>query len=562
MAKSKQKIKAQTLLKRVQTGVKTGTKNIFSSNFSYGNNITLFRKREIVKPYLHPYDSITINNNIDARIRRDPDCSKDPNIASNIKKFLPDHLINDIYGLYYNRSGKMELEPKNNTNSTKYKIIESINNSLVKVMTNGNHIGSYIFSEEISKYLYKKFMTLPPEEQKKLEEQLKNTNQGEEGEDNNEKQNGSQSSKSNGDKEDKNSGEGDKNNKSLDKDGQPNSSKKDKNNQNSSDSDPNSKNISKTGSSAKGNANNSNGNNSKKDFSQNAVDEMINNLLNSTSGKKDFENAIKKAEEQVEKLREAGIDFDNTNDLPEEEQLEIIQNLSNLDYLRGILKKLNTSRDKILKAIEKILSKTNNYFSKKCITKDVELFDCEELLDINGLELLHPIFKKSRIFDINITERKYIGKIDLYVDCSGSMSGGCGGDLSSVQRIELAKSLALQMKEMGILGNLYEFEDRPKKIKNTEISILMMAAGGGTNIEYVLRKIISEGNNAIVLTDGESHVSTYTHQVFFIGVGTDFSYFAGRGNKNTPFDQLATGEKFVANNQCLMYNGKDFIVRN
>jgi hypothetical protein len=106
------------------------------------------------------------------------------------------------------------------------------------------------------------------------------------------------------------------------------------------------------------------------------------------------------------------------------------------------------------------------------------------------------------------------------------------------------------MKELGILGDLYEFEDRPKKIMNTDMSILMMAARGGTNIEYVLQNILKTGNNSVVLSDGESHVTTYTHKAFFIGVGTDFHYFKS---------YEGAGQKFVEEEQCVHYDGKNFI---
>jgi len=142
-------------------------------------------------------------------------------------------------------------------------------------------------------------------------------------------------------------------------------------------------------------------------------------------------------------------------------------------------------------------------------------------------------------------------KIDLYVDCSGSMGSGCGGDLRNVSRMVLAKSLAMQMKQMGILGELYEFEDRPTKIKNSEISILMMQARGGTDIEKVLKQIVKSGNNAVVLTDGESGISTYTDLALFVGVGCDFEYFRrDRG----------CGAQFVEGSQCIKYDGKNFVV--
>lgn len=291
-------------------------------------------------------------------------------------------------------------------------------------------------------------------------------------------------------------------------------------------------------------------------MSQEAADQMDEDLqkmvedLNSKKSQKELEQAFKKAEETLEKLKEVGVDIENDEEMPETERREIIHNLNGLDRIRKSLSSLNTSKDKIMSAVKKMLNGSTNYFSQKCIQNDVELFEADQLLDINGIEMLHPFFQKSRIFDLSITERRYIGKYDLYVDCSGSMSAGCGGDLGNVTRIDLAKSLAMQMKQLGILGNLYEFEGSPRQIMNTDMSILMMAARGGTDIEKVVKNILKTGNNSVVLSDGESAVSTYTHKAFFIGIGTDFHYF-----KN--YDGV--GKQFIEQNQCVHYDGKDFV---
>lgn len=530
------KMKAETLLRKIQ---KQGGQiiNKATSNFNFNYNadkIQVFRKREIVRPYLHSIDSRIINEQIDASVSNK--FRNDPKLAENLKKFLPNHLINDIYSMYYNRPGRLEFEGLSKTNKVKFDIMDSINNSLIKIVTNGSHIGSYVYAEEIGKYLYERFMTLPPEQQKQLQDSLQNCNQGGDEEGENE-------GKGKGQK--KGSGDG-KAEKSDQKDKSPNQT-----GQGSIDGHGEDEGNYDTGDSGQGMANNSNGENTKRDNSQDAVDKMLNGLLNSKESKKKLEESFDKAQEKLEKLKDVGVDYEGCEDMPDHEKNEIISNLNNLDQIKNELKGLNTSKEKVLKAVEKILNGTTNYFSKKCITNDVELFEAEQLLDINGLEFLHPMFKNSRLFDMSITERKYIGKFDLYIDCSGSMSGGCGGDLSSVQRITLAKSLAMQMKELGILGDLYEFEDKPKKINNTEISILMMRANGGTDIEKVMKNILKTGNNSVILTDGESYLETYTHKAFFIGVGTDFSYFGNDKN---------VGEKLVKNAQCVAYNGKEFQV--
>lgn len=503
--------------------------------FQLSSDFRLFKKREIVKPYLHPYDSREINKQIREGIQAD---------TEKLDKILPTHLMNDVYSLYYNSTERMTFEGLDSTNKVKFGILDSINNSLIKIVTNNSHISSYVYTEEIGKFLYKKFSEMTPEQQKELQKALEGSNQG--GDDKNQKSQASLGGKQAG-KPDPNApkAEGEA----------PAPPDEDMFDQQSNDSKPEEESKRNEGNSHTGAANNSFGNNSKKDMSQEAADKMakdLENMLNSKQSKRELEKAFKNAEEKLDKLKQIGVDTESNQELPEEEQKEIVRNLNNLDNIKRSLSSLNTSKDKVLKAVDKILSNTSNYFSQRCITSEVEIFEADEIIDINGIELLHPAFRNAMLFDMSVTQRKFIGKFDLYVDCSGSMGSGCGGELNGVCRIDLAKSLAMQMKQLGILGELYEFEDVPRRILNTEISILMMDARGGTNLDTVLRKILETGNNSVILTDGESSISHYTHKALFIGVGTDFRYF-----KNG--SEGSHGKMFVDQGQCIMYNGKDFV---
>lgn len=561
------KVKAETLLRKIQKGtanfagqIKPGSK-LPGFNFGENGGIQMFKKREIVEPYLHPLDSEIVNASIEKSVKANL-AGIDPKISENYDKLMPRHLVNDLYSLYLNPSNKLKFSSLDKTNKVKFDILDSINNSLIKIVTNNSHIGSYVYTEEIGKFLYKKFMEMPPEQRKKLQESMSNCNQGggNQGGNGQNKQPGGGNGPGKNPNQNKqpgqqppNKGDGGPGDGPM---GQGPRSEEDQDHDGSNDSQGDEQSNRDADNSARGGANNSHGNNSEKDMSQEAADQMDQDLkkmvdnLNSKQSQKELEQAFKEAEKKLEKLRDIGVDLENDEEMPEDEKKEIIRNLNNLDSIRSSLMRLSVSKDKILKAVEKILNNTSTYFSPKCIQTDVELFEADELLHINGLELLHPFFRKSRLFDMSVTERKYIGKFDLYVDCSGSMGAGCGGDLQSVCRIDLAKSLAMQMKELGILGELYEFEDRPKKIQNTDMSILMMAARGGTNIEYVLKNILASGNNAVVLTDGESHVESYTHKAFFIGVGTDFHYFR---------NDRGVGQKFVEQDQCVYYDGKNFV---
>lgn len=574
---AKAKVKAETLLRKIQKGstmpgqVNEGVSNMMSK-FNFGGDsgrIQIFKRREIVQPYLHPIDSRMVNEQVEKVVKQALK-TVDPKIEENYSKFLPSHLVNDLYSLYYNPTSKMKFESLDKTNEVKFGILDSINNSLLKIVTNNSHIGSYVYTEAIGQFLYKKFMEMPPEQQQKLQDSLNNCNQGgggggmpppPGGGQNQPKPNPNQNQQPNPNQNQQPGNSGGKpTDEPPDDDEEVEGSKPpdyDLDESHEGDGQTDSNSMRNGEHNNRGAANNSGKSGQKPvdDYSQEAADKMDQDLknmvemLNSKQSQKELEQAMKKADEKLEKLRDVGVDIENDEEMPEDEKREIIKNLNNLDSIRASLSRLNVSKDKIMKAVEHILNGTTNYFSQKCIQNDVELFEADQLLDINGLELLHPMFQKSRLFDLSVTERRYIGKFDLYVDCSGSMSSGCGGDLSNVPRIDLAKSLAMQMKELGILGDLYEFESRPKKIMNTDMSILMMKANGGTDIEYVLKNILKTGNNSVVLSDGESHVDSYTHKAFFIGVGTDFNYFKSYGG---------TGAKFVEEGQCVYYNGKSF----
>jgi hypothetical protein len=550
------KIKADTLLRKIQKGnsnieVSKAGGRTPSFSFNEHGGIQMFKKREIVQPYLHPIDSHLINEQV-AKTVKSTLKNIDPDIEKNYDKLLPRHLVNDLYSLYYNQSNKLKFEGLDKTNQIKFDILDSINNSLIKIVSNDSNIGSYVYTEAISNFLYKKFMSMPPEQRKKLEEALDNCNQGQQ-------PGGGQQPQASGNGSGSGKGKSQDNSNNVPPgEGRP---EEDQDSSGRQDSSGNEKGQRNTDTSARGGANNSHGNNSQKDMSQEAADKIDQDLkkmvdmLNSKQSQKELEQAFKQAEEKLDKLRDIGVDIENDDDIPEEEKREIISNLNNLDSIRASLRNLSVSKDKIMKAVNKILNGTTNYFSQKCIQTDVELFEADQLLDINGIELLHPFFRNSRLLDLSVTERKYIGKFDLYVDCSGSMSSGCHhtGDLKNVARIDLAKSLAMQMRELGILGELYEFEDKPKKIMNTDMSILMMDARGGTNLETVMKNIVKNGNNAVVLSDGESHIDTYSHKALFIGVGTDFNYFKSYG------DEDGAGKKFVREGQCIHFDGKDFV---
>ena len=73
------RMKAETLLRKIQKqGGQILNKTASSYNFNYNTDrIQVFKKREIVRPYLHSIDSRIINEQIDQTVKN-TFSSKDP----------------------------------------------------------------------------------------------------------------------------------------------------------------------------------------------------------------------------------------------------------------------------------------------------------------------------------------------------------------------------------------------------------------------------------------------------------------------------------------------------
>lgn len=146
--------------------------------------------------------------------------------------------------------------------------------------------------------------------------------------------------------------------------------------------------------------------------------------------------------------------------------------------------------------------------------------------------------------DINIKDVKRLGKIDIYIDVSGSMDSSCGVEDEHGQRISkvtFAKAFAHKMKQLNLLNKVYKFENSVTYVGTTMLDILTISGGGGTNLDRVVAQIIHEGRNAIVLTDAEDHCSMYSPKAYFIGVkGSQFNRF-----HNSVLPQYYQGQQMI-----------------
>jgi hypothetical protein len=221
------------------------------------------------------------------------------------------------------------------------------------------------------------------------------------------------------------------------------------------------------------------------------------------------------------------------------------------DYIRKVaqeLSKLKLSMGSLKEKIKKLMDKSASYFSsKKQVTYD-DLFNSDNLAGLNDYIELHPKLRKVFVEDILVKDEKPIGKLDIYIDISGSMSDNCGVENTigqGISKLDFCKAFTMKLKEMEMLNDVYLFNTSVTKYSSDPISLAMLDTCGGTKIDNAILRINKEGVNALVITDAEDRCSIFSDKAFFIGIkGARFSHF------NT--DVI---EKYSENNQVVVFDG-------
>ena len=142
--------------------------------------------------------------------------------------------------------------------------------------------------------------------------------------------------------------------------------------------------------------------------------------------------------------------------------------------------------------IKKLLDKSVSYFSAKTTTQYEDLLNSDNIAGLEDYFLLHPKLRKICLEDILVKDTKSIGKIDIYIDISGSMDSDCGiknSEMRYVTKLDFCKTFAAKLKAMDMLNDVYVFNNKVKKMKNDLITISMLSTSGGTTIDAAVRKI-------------------------------------------------------------------------
>ena len=300
-----------------------------------------------------------------------------------------------------------------------------------------------------------------------------------------------------------------------------------------------------------------NGLNGQSDFDNQGTDKAMEQMMDSKQGKSMLDDAMQKAQELCKQMDEAMDDdvqeqmFENANK-PEGEG-GMAGKLSP-DFLRQIaakLERVNLSMGSLKEKIKKLLDKSVSYFSANEKTEYEDLFNSDNIAGLEDYELLHPKLRKIFAEDLQVKSTKKVGKIDLYIDVSGSMSSNCGVQNSNgdtISKIDFCKAFAAKLKGMDMLNEIYTFDNRVKHRKNDIISISMLDCGGGTTIDNAIQSIEKNGVNALVITDAEDSCSIYSDKAFFIGVeGARFNYF----NENIIKEYATKGQAVVFNGEAI-----------
>jgi len=274
--------------------------------------------------------------------------------------------------------------------------------------------------------------------------------------------------------------------------------------------------------------------NGKSDFDNEGVDKAMQKMMDSTQGKNMLDDAMEKAQELCKQM-DGAMDNDVQEQLFESANKggddSIVGKLSP-DYMKQVaarLERINLSMGSLKEKIKKLLDKSVSYFSSNQKTEYEDLFNSDNIAGLEDYELLHPKLRKIFAEDLQVKTTRKVGKIDLYIDVSGSMSSSCGTMTESgeyISKLDFCKAFAAKLKSMDMLNDIYKFDNRVKKSKNDLISISMMDCGGGTTIDNAIHSIEKNGVNALVITDAEDHCHTYSDKAFFIGVkGARFNHF-------------------------------------
>jgi hypothetical protein len=465
MASPKQYKNVYTILEKVKKGEIQSYYN--DDDDGLFGKINFYKKADLIKPYLHYIDERRVDTIVDTYINNPehitdayrklvagskiPDDQKPDfdafvgKVKENYRKF-PKHMSKDVHKLFYHKMEKLEFEDRDDSNYTKFKLLEKANNPVAKIMAEGSNLKSTIFARNIMAYFAIRSAMMEYIDPQANEDFMNAMN-----------------------------GQGD----------------------------------------------------------SDAADKAMDKMFNDRGSKNMFDQAIKDATDTCKDMDQA-IDKDTQEKMFENVNKDGGRQAGNLspDYIRKVvqeLSKLNLSMGSLKDKIKRLMDKSVSYFSAKKETIYEDLFNSDNLAGLSDYIELHPKLRKIFVEDVLVKDEKSIGKIDIYIDISGSMSDDCGvkdANGGRINKLDFCKAFTVKLGEMGLLNDVYLFNNHVSKFKNDPISLAMLDTSGGTTTDNAVRSIDRVGANALVITDAEDRCSIYSDKAFFIGVkGANFRHF-------------------------------------
>lgn len=507
---------------------------------SYFQTPTYVRPRlELIEPYLHYIDKNRLHDEVDKfvldNIKLDQMYTSSFNGMKKVnrekliedamdiyKNKFPKELLSDMFNLYKQPSHKLEHKERNQDTAMRYKILDNAVDPINRLISEKSSVKSMIMTRNMTQYLmmmlaYQKQVN--EEQYEEMMEQICNGgNQSKQGGgggqgSGQQQQQGPQDSQQDQNQQ-QDGGDGDDQQQDQNNGGQGQNQNQ---NQNQGGQDQDSGNTS-------GN-NSSKGAGKSSSSKKNTPEAIMDKLTNDSRIQNLLEEATNNAKKQIEEITEALDDQEmETIWANESSDMELTKESINaiLDGLRSLRMNIRAAKE----IINKLLNKSINYFHGK---QDPVLENLWEASSIQGIEdyvLLHPKLRKIFSEDIMVRDYKTKGKINVYIDISGSMGSYITYNNQNIKGIDFAKSFAYQMQQMNLIENLYTFDTDIEQVKTSAMGIAGIGYGGGTSIETVVKHIEQNNTNAIIITDAEDHCSTYSSYAYFIGIlGARFNCF-------------------------------------
>lgn len=463
------------------------------------------KRSEVVKPYLHYIDERRLKSNIETHMDNAKQIDKmymkafknsrkinRQQLVADTQSFyredFPKEVASDIFNLYLKDPAKLDFETREDSNKFRYKILDTVIDPVARVISKDSHLKSMVMTRSMVQYFsmlmaYQK--QVDPEEYEKMKNALNNRMpQG-------------------------NSGDGDQDDQEGDDQDQDQNDQQENNQPNSN-----------------GNSSKGSGRGKSQPKGPMTPEQVLDKLMNNDkldTLQDEILNEAKQAIQQMSKISDEELDALYKSDSMEDGQeynhetiMQIINQFLNL--------KMNM--DKVKPIIQKLLDNSRNYFNGKETANLVPFLDADTFDAVQDLELLHPKLRNFFLDDVMVKETKREGKIDVYIDISGSMGATMTYNNNSISGIDFAKSFAIQMLNMNLVRKVYLFDTSIQEINASPLAISTASYGGGTYINTVVKHIEKENHNALVLTDAQDSCDTYSSLVYFIGIiGADFRQF-------------------------------------